>query len=222
MYKIAIDGPSGAGKSTLAKEIAAKLGYVYVDTGALYRTVGLYMYRNHIDPQNAPDVIGALSSIRVRVAYEQGTQHVYLNDEDVSEAIREHEISRYASLVSAVPEVRAFLLDLQRDIAKENSVVMDGRDIGTVIFPDAQVKIFLVANDETRAMRRCRELKEKGQTVAYETVLHDIRERDAQDRNREIAPAVAAPDAVVLDNSGMDLEQCTQAALAIIKEKIHE
>lgn len=222
MYKIAIDGPSGAGKSTLAKEIAAKLGYVYVDTGALYRTVGLYMYRNHIDPQNAPDVIGALSSIRVRVAYEQGTQHVYLNDEDVSEAIREHEISRYASLVSAVPEVRAFLLDLQRDIAKENSVVMDGRDIGTVIFPDAQVKIFLVANDETRAMRRCRELKEKGQTVAYETVLHDIRERDAQDRNREIAPAVAAPDAVVLDNSGMDLEQCTQAALAIIKEKLHE
>lgn len=222
MYKIAIDGPSGAGKSTLAKEIAAKLGYVYVDTGALYRTVGLYMYRNHIDPQNATDVIGALSSIRVRVAYEQGTQHVYLNDEDVSEAIREHEISRYASLVSAIPEVRAFLLDLQRDIAKKNSVVMDGRDIGTVIFPDAQVKIFLVANDETRAMRRCRELKEKGQTVAYETVLHDIRERDAQDRNREIAPAVAAPDAVVLDNSGMDLEQCTQAALAIIKEKLHE
>ena len=222
MYKIAIDGPSGAGKSTLAKAVAAKLGCVYVDTGALYRTVGLYMYRHEIDPQNADAVTASLADFSVKVAYEDGTQHVYLNGEDVSQAIREHIISRYASLVSAIPAVRAFLLDLQRDIAKTNSVIMDGRDIGTVIFPDAEVKIFLVANAETRAMRRCRELEEKGQTVSYETVLHDIRERDAQDSGREIAPAVAAPDAIVLDNSGMDLDACVDAVLKIFEEKIHE
>lgn len=222
MYQIAIDGPSGAGKSSLAREVAARLQFVYVDTGALYRAVGLYMLRHGITPGDRTAVCAVLNRVSVSIAYQDGNQHVFLNGEDVSEAIREHTVSYYASQVSAIPEVRAYLLDLQRDMAKVHNVVMDGRDIGTVIFPDAQVKIFLTASDETRARRRCRELEQKGQDVDYETVLRDIRARDAHDSGRDIAPAVAAPDAVLLDNSGLNAEETVQAALHIIRRKIHD
>ena len=204
MYQIAIDGPSGAGKSSLARRVARELSYIYVDTGAMYRAVGLYMYQNGIEPTDAEAVTAALA----------------LGGKDVSTAIREHIISRYASCVSAIPAVRAFLLELQRDMAKTHNVVMDGRDIGTVIFPDAQVKLYLTADDETRARRRCEELKQKGQSVDYETVLHDIRARDAQDAGREIAPAKPAEDAVFLDNSHITEEETVQEALAIIRRVI--
>lgn len=220
MYQIAIDGPSGAGKSSLARRVARELSYIYVDTGAMYRAVGLYMYRNGIEPTDAEAVTAALAHVQVTVGYENGEQHVYLGGKDVSAAIREHIISRYASCVSAIPAVRAFLLELQRDMAKTHNVVMDGRDIGTVIFPNAQVKLYLTADDETRARRRCEELKQKGQSVDYETVLHDIRARDAQDAGREIAPAKPAEDAVFLDNSHITEEETVQEALAIIRRVI--
>ena len=220
MYQIAIDGPSGAGKSSLARRVARELSYIYVDTGAMYRAVGLYMYQNGIEPTDAEAVTAALAHVQVTVGYENGEQHVYLGGKDVSTAIREHIISRYASCVSAIPAVRAFLLELQRDMAKTHNVVMDGRDIGTVVFPDAQVKLYLTADDETRARRRCEELKQKGQSVDYETVLHDIRARDAQDAGREIAPAKPAEDAVFLDNSHITEEETVQEALAIIRRVI--
>lgn len=220
MYQIAIDGPSGAGKSSLARRVARELSYIYVDTGAMYRAVGLYMYQNGIEPTDAEAVTAALENVQVTVGYENGEQHVYLGGKDVSAAIREHIISRYASCVSAIPAVRAFLLELQRDMAKTHNVVMDGRDIGTVIFPNAQVKLYLTADDETRARRRCEELKQKGQSVDYETVLHDIRARDAQDAGREIAPAKPAEDAVFLDNSHITEEETVQEALAIIRRVI--
>lgn len=219
---IAIDGPSGAGKSSLAKGIAKHYGIVYVDTGALYRTVGLYAQRKGFPAEEAGKILPFLSELEVSLRYEQGEQQVYLFDENVSGLIRTPEISMYASAVSALPEVRAFLLDMQRKIAKENSVVMDGRDIGTVILPEAEVKIFLFANNAERAKRRYEELLVKGQDVRYEDVLADMTKRDENDRTRAAAPAVAARDAVLLDNSGFEPEQTLKKAIEIIDGKLNK
>jgi cytidylate kinase len=216
--QIAIDGPSGAGKSSVAKAIAAKLGIVYVDTGALYRTVGYYVRARGISRTDTAGIESCLPFITIEVRYENGAQHVYLNGEDLGERIREPEISMYASAVSAVPAVRAFLLDTQRDIAAKNSVIMDGRDIGTVILPNADVKVFLTASDEARAKRRTLELQAKGMDVKFEDVLREMRERDDNDRNREVAPAVAAPDAVLLDNSDMTVEETADAVIALTEK----
>ena len=219
MFQIAIDGPSGAGKSSVAKAIAAKLGIVYVDTGALYRTVGYFARSRGVARTDAAGVVALLPEISIAVRYENGAQHVYLNGEDLGERIREPEISMYASAVSAVPEVRAFLLDTQRDIAAKNSVIMDGRDIGTVILPHAEVKVFLTASNEARARRRTKELLEKGIEARYEDVLREMIERDENDRNRAVAPAVAAPDAVLLDNSDLSVAETVDAVIAIAREK---
>lgn len=222
MIRIAIDGPSGAGKSSIAKAIAARLGIVYVDTGALYRTVGYFVRSRGFARTDTRGIVSCLPEIRIEVRYENGAQHVYLNGEDLGDRIREPEISMYASAVSAVPEVRAFLLDTQRDIAAKSSVIMDGRDIGTVILPNADVKIFMTASNEARAERRTRELLAKGIDATYEDVLREMIERDNNDRNRDIAPAVAAPDAVLFDNSALTVEESVEAALAIIREKSGE
>ena len=220
MIKIAIDGPSGSGKSTLAKNIAKELGFIYVDTGALYRSIGLYMFEHHIDTDTPSAVIAALSGINLKLMHIDGKQTVYLNDENVGERIRTPEISRMASIVSSIPEVRAFLLDLQKDMANRYNVVMDGRDIGTVIMPDAQVKIYLSASAENRAKRRYEELCAKGVKTTYETVLEDLVSRDVKDATREIAPAVAAPDAVPLDNSGLEAHETLQKAMEIVRNKL--
>ena len=217
--KIAIDGPSGAGKSTLSKAVSARLGIVYVDTGALYRTVGYAVRQLGIDPHDTAAVIGALDGMRISLRYEDGVQCVYLNGENLGNRIREPEISMYASKVSAIPEVRNFLLGTQRKIAAENDVIMDGRDIGTVILPDAEVKIFMFASPEARAKRRCAELAEKGMPTSYESVLADINERDHNDATRAVAPAVAAEDAVLFDNSDCTFEESVAHLLAIIAEK---
>lgn len=219
MIRIAIDGPSGAGKSSIAKAVAARLGIVYVDTGALYRTVGYYVRGKGIARTDREGVVSCLPHIKIEVRYEDGAQHVYLNGEDLGDRIREPEISMYASSVSAIPEVRAFLLDTQRDIAAKNSVIMDGRDIGTVILPNADVKIFMTASNEARAQRRTKELIAKGMDARYEDVLREMIERDENDRTRDVAPAVAAPDAILLDNSDMTIEENVDAVLSIIDRK---
>ncbi|MBO7740833.1 MAG: (d)CMP kinase [Clostridia bacterium] len=219
MYQIAIDGPSGAGKSTLAKILAAKLGFIYVDTGALYRSIGLYMEMNGIDPKDADAVVAALPNITLALEYHDGSQVVLLNGENVGDRIRTPQISMYASSVSAIPAVRAFLLDTQRNIAAKNNVIMDGRDIGTVILPNANVKIFLVSSFETRARRRVKELLEKGIEASYDEVLADMIARDKNDSSRAVAPLVPAEDAVHLDNSELTLEGTVDAALAIIRGK---
>ncbi len=220
--QIAIDGPSGAGKSSVSKLIAKKLGIIYVDTGALYRTVGYYVKSRGIARNDSAGIVSCLPHIAIEVRYVGGEQRVFLNGEDLGDRIREPEISMYASAVSAIPAVREFLLDTQRDIAAKNSVIMDGRDIGTVILPHADVKIFLTASDEDRAMRRTKELIAKGMQVRYEDVLREMRERDENDRTRETAPAVAASDAIFFDNSGMTVEECADALLAIIREHCGE
>ena len=221
MIKIAIDGPSGSGKSTLARSLAKRYGYVYVDTGALYRTVGLYMLQCGVDIKNSVSVAENLKNISVELKYdENGMQHVLLNGADVGESIRTSEISAAASAVSAIPEVRAFLLDTQRKMAENNNVVMDGRDIGTVIFPDAQVKIFLTAGNLARAERRHKELTEKGENITLEKVLSDMESRDKSDRSRKEAPAIPAQDVVILDNSGFEPEDTLRAACDIINKKL--
>ena len=222
MIQIALDGPSGAGKSTVAKALAKKLGIVYVDTGALYRTVGYYVRQAEKDPKNADEVGALLPDIHIEIKYENGAQHVILNGEDLGDKIRTPEMSMYASAVSAIPAVRSFLLDTQRDIALKNSVVMDGRDIGTVILPNADVKVFLFASNEARAKRRFNELTEKGQNVVYEDVLREMIERDSNDKNRDIAPAVPAKDAVMMDNSHMSIEENVDAIIALVKAKEKE
>ena len=211
---VAIDGPAGAGKSTLARRLAQRLGFLYVDTGAIYRTVGLYTLRNRLAPE---EVVPMLEKLDIRMEYDSGgVQRMRLNGEDVSEAIRVHEVSQRASQVAALPEVRAFLLDFQRRQAREHSVVMDGRDIGTVVLPDADVKIFLTASPEVRAKRRLLELEQRGQPAQYEQILQDIQDRDRQDRNRAAAPLRQAEDAVLLDTSGLDLEQSLTQLLEIV------
>lgn len=220
MVKIALDGPSGSGKSTVAKAISARLGIVYVDTGALYRSVGYYVRTKDLDPKNAEQVESVLPEIELDVRYENGVQCVYLNGENLGDRIRQPEISMYASAVSAIPAVRAFLLETQKSIARKNSVVMDGRDIGTVILPDADVKIFMTASNEARAMRRYNELTEKGVAVKYEDVLREMIERDENDRNRDVAPCVPAEDAIIFDNSDYDLEGSINKVIEIIKEKV--
>lgn len=220
MYQIAIDGPSGAGKSSLAKAAAARLGIVYVDTGALYRTVGYYVTTNGIDPKNAEAVSAVLSEIHVELKFENGTQYVYLNGENLGDKIRRPEISMAASAVSAIPAVRAFLLETQKSIARTHSVIMDGRDIGTVILPEADVKIFLFASDEARAKRRTKELAEKGIAADYNDVLREMRERDAQDRNRDVAPAIPAEDAIMFDNSELTVEESIERLLEIVRRHV--
>lgn len=218
---IAIDGPAGAGKSSIAKLVSKELGYIYVDTGALYRTVGLYSIRKGIDTKDADAVTATLKDIEVKLGFVDGAQHVFLNGEDVSDAIRTPEASMGASNVSAIPAVRTFLFDLQRDIAKNNNCIMDGRDIGTVVLPDAQIKLFLTASPEARAERRYKELIEKGEKVEFQDVLDDINKRDYQDSHREIAPLKQAEDALLVDNSGCNLEEGTALVLGIIKEKLN-
>lgn len=219
MINIAIDGPSGAGKSTVAKALAKKLGYIYVDTGALYRAIGLYVRRAGVLPENSAGVIALLPEIDVRLAYENGEQKVLLSGEDVGPLIRTNEISAYASKVSAIPEVRTFLLELQRDMARKNNVIMDGRDIGTVILPDADVKIFMTASPEARIRRRYEELLASGQSVTLEEVAAAVRERDKNDSTRKVAPAIPTADAVFVDNSGT-FEDTLSNVISIIEEKI--
>lgn len=220
MISVAIDGPSGAGKSSLAKRLAADLGYVYVDTGAMYRTIGLYAVRQGADLHDAAVVAALLPQIRLDIRLVDGTQHVYLNGEDVSEAIRAEEIGMAASAVSAHPPVRAFLLETQRGLAANQNVLMDGRDIGTVVLPNATVKIFLTASPEARAQRRCKELQEKGQAAEYETVLADIRQRDDQDTHRAVAPLKQAEDAILVDTSDIDFDQSFDVLKRTILEHI--
>ena len=215
--QIAIDGPSGAGKSSVSKAAARELGIIYVDTGALYRTIGYYAREQGIAVDNAIAVVPYLDRIHIEVRYENGVQCVYLNGENLGDRIRQNEISMYASAVSSIPEVRAFLLDTQKKIAAENSVIMDGRDIGTVILPDAQVKVFLTASNEARARRRYIELQEKGMPLPYEEILADMNRRDEADRTRAIAPAIPAPDAVILDNSDLNFEETVSALRSIVR-----
>ena len=218
---IAIDGPAGAGKSTIAKAAAKHLGFIYVDTGAMYRAIGLNCLRNGIDPTDAQAVTALLADTKVSLARdEQKNQLVILNGEDVSGFIRTPEVSMAASRASAIPEVRAFLLSLQRDMAKEYDVIMDGRDIGTVVLPDAKIKIYLTASAEARADRRFKELTEKGQVVEYENILKEIKERDYQDMNREIAPLKQAEDAVLVDTTELTLQESIDYMIKVIKERL--
>ena len=219
IINVAIDGPAGAGKSTVARAAAKALGYIYVDTGALYRAVGLNALRNGIVTDDADAVTATLGSITVELKFEQGEQLVLLNGENVSSEIRTPDASMAASNVSAIPAVRAFLFDLQRDIAAKNDCIMDGRDIGTVVLPDAQVKIFLTASPEIRAKRRYDELIEKGQQVEFSDVLDDLIKRDYNDSHREVAPLRPADDGVIVDTSELNLEESINKVIEVIGEK---
>lgn len=216
-FNVAIDGPAGAGKSSIARAAAKELGFIYVDTGALYRAVGVYGLRNGVDNKNADAVASMLPNISVELKFQDGVQHVYLNGEDVSKEIRTPPASMAASDVSAVPAVRQFLFDLQRDIAAKNDCIMDGRDIGTVVLPNAQVKIFLTASPEARAMRRYKELQEKGAKDTYEKVLADLLQRDYNDSHRAVAPLKPADDSITVDNSGLSLEDSIEQVLSVIR-----
>ena len=221
MYSIAIDGPSGSGKSSVAKAVSSRLGFLYVDTGAIYRTVGVFAKRNGIDPHDEETLGKNLDKVDISLKWIDGTQNVFLSNEDVSEEIRTPEMSMYASAVSALGKVREFLLQMQRDFAKENNVIMDGRDIGTVVLPDADVKIFMYATSEARAKRRYKELIAKGKEVTYEEVLEDMLLRDKNDSSRALAPCKPAEDAIMLDNSDMSLDVNIEKVLEIINEKIN-
>ena len=218
MISIAIDGPSGAGKSSLAKRLAAELGYVYVDTGAMYRAIGLYTLRAGQNTKDAAAVAALLPDIHLDIRPGQGAQQILLNGEDVTETVRQEQVGMAASDVSAHPAVRAFLLETQRALAARSNVLMDGRDIGTVVLPGATVKIFLTATPEARAQRRLAELQAKGQAADYATVLADIRLRDDQDTHRAVAPLRQAADAVLLDTSAIDLEE----SYALLKKTVLE
>lgn len=218
---IAIDGPSGAGKSTLAKRLAQELGIFYVDTGAIYRTVGLAARRRGIDPSDAANVEAMLPGLTITMGYgKDGLQHMFLDGEDVTQAIRENEISACASKVAAIPAVRDFLLEMQRKTAREHDVIMDGRDIGTVVLPQADVKLFLTASPEARAKRRYKELLERGQHADFDQVLREVIERDRRDMERETAPLRQGPDAVLADTTGLDLEGSFRLLLGLIRERI--
>jgi cytidylate kinase len=218
MINIALDGPSGAGKSTLAKALAAKLGFIYTDTGAMYRTIGLAVKRAELSLDDKAAIIALLPSLKISLRFEDGEQKIYLGDENVGGLIRTNEISAYASKVSAIPEVRTHLLALQRSIAAENNVIMDGRDIGTVILPNADVKFFVTVSDKERARRRYKELIAKGEVITEEEVYETMKARDLQDSTRAVAPAIPAQDAIFLDNSG-DFDDVLANAIAIITEK---
>lgn len=220
-HAIAIDGPAGAGKSTIAKALAARLHYIYIDTGAMYRAIGLFALRSGVSGEDREGVAALLPEIRLELCFQDGAQHILLNGEDVSQAIRTPQASAYASLVSAIPAVRSFLLDYQRSFARSNSVIMDGRDIGTVVLPQADCKIFLTAGSEARARRRFAELQAKGDESSYEEVLAAIRQRDLQDSSREAAPLKAAEDAVVVDTTACTLEESIEKVYAVAKEKLH-
>ena len=221
IYAVAIDGPSGAGKSTIARSVARELGFVYVDTGAIYRTLGYAAFSRGMDPQDAEAVTALLKTLSIRMDYDSdGLQRMYLGEEDVTDKIRLPEISMYASRVSAIPAVRAFLLEMQQDMARHHSVIMDGRDIGTVVLPQADVKIYLTAAAEARAQRRLLELQQRGQEAEYETILRDIIQRDDLDEHRPIAPLRRAEDAELLDTTHLNLEQSLEALLRMVKEKI--
>ena len=215
-FSVAIDGPAGAGKSTLAKAAAARLGFVYVDTGAIYRTVGLAARNAGVDKADSEGIKALLTGLQVDIQYENGVQKMYLNGGDVTGEIRSPEISAYASYVSAIPEVRAFLMEMQRRLAREHDVIMDGRDIGTVVLPEAGLKIFLTASAEKRAMRRFRELQEKNPAITFEEVLSDMTARDAKDSQRETAPLKAAEDAVLVDTSDLSLEESVELIVNMI------
>lgn len=219
-FNIAIDGPSGSGKSSLAKRLAAHYGFVYIDTGALYRTIGLFIQQKGFASDDSEAIVSVLDEIDISMRLRDGKGEVLLFGEPVGDEIRTPKSSVYASDVSKIPEVRTFLLNLQRDIAAKNNTIMDGRDIGTVILPDAQVKIFLHASNEERARRRYAELCQKGIQTDYRTVLEDIVWRDKNDREREIAPAIPAEDAIMLDNSTLDLDGTVEAAVKIIDERL--
>ena len=218
--RVAVDGPSGAGKSTLARAAAAALGFLYVDTGAIYRTVGLSVRDRGVDPGDEAAVAEMLPPLRIELRYDgEGGQRMFLNGRDVSGEIRLPEISRYASAVSALPVVRAYLMETQRDLARKHDVIMDGRDIGTVVLPDAEVKVFLTASAQARAQRRCRELEERGTPQPFEEVLRDIEDRDFRDTHREAAPLRRAEDAALLDTSALDFQQSLEALLGMIRER---
>ena len=218
---VAIDGPSGAGKSTLARAVARRLGYLYVDTGAIYRTIAYYIWKAGIDPKDGAAVAAELPGLRVELRYgDDGLQHMYLDGEDVTDGIRLPEVSRYASDVSAHPEVRSYLLEMQRQLARTHDVVMDGRDIGTVVLPQADVKIFLTAEAEVRARRRWLELRQRGQQAEFDTVLRDVLARDEQDSSRSAAPLRQAEDAVLADTTDKNLEQSLALLTQIAKERL--
>lgn len=220
-FAVALDGPAGAGKSSIAKRAAAALDFIYVDTGALYRTIGLAASRRGVDPVASPEVEEMLSQIKVDLTFnDRGEQVVLLDGEDVSGLIRTPEASMMASKISAIPAVRAYLLDLQRNMAKTQNVIMDGRDIGTVVLPDAQVKIFLTASPEARAERRYKELVEKGMDVKYEDILQDVITRDYNDTHRETAPLKPAEGCVMVDTTELDFEQSIEKIISVIKERI--
>ena len=217
---IAIDGPSGAGKSTLARRLATTLRFLYVDTGAIYRTIAYYAYANHLDPADEAAVLAALPNIRIELCHDaEGLQRMILYGEDVTDAIRLPQISQYASVVSAYPGVRAFLLEMQRDFARKGSVIMDGRDIGTVVLPQADVKIFLTASPEARARRRCLELEQRGTPEPVDQVLSEIQQRDWDDSHRETAPLRQAEDAVVVDTTELNFEESLAALLTVVRGK---
>ena len=218
---IAVDGPSGAGKSTMAKKLARALGFLYVDTGAIYRTLGLFALRQGISPEDEAAVSKLLPMVSIRLDYgEDWVQKMYLNGEDVTDAIRTPEVSTAASQISAIPGVRDFLMDMQRDLSKQGNVIMDGRDIGTVVLPDADVKIFLTASAEDRARRRFEELTARGSRTDYETVLADIRERDHRDSTRSAAPLRQAEDALLVDTTGNSMEESFEVLLQTVREKL--
>ena len=220
-YAVAVDGPSGAGKSTLAKAAAERLGILYVDTGAIYRTIGLYVQRRGIDPQDTAAVLAALPDIHIAMEHDgDGLQRMLLNGEDVSADIRLPEISMYASAVSAIQGVRDFLMEMQRSLAREHSVIMDGRDIGTVVLPQADAKIFLTASPEARARRRCDELAQRGTPQDYAEVLREMEERDYNDTHRAAAPLRAADDAIMVDTSSMDFNASLELLLDVIRGSV--
>lgn len=220
MIAVAIDGPAGAGKSTIARKVSEEIGFIYVDTGALYRTIGYYAILHNIDPEDKDKVSACLDNIKITLKFNQGKQCVFIGDIDVSDKIRTPEISMAASAVSAIPSVRKFLLDLQKNLALENNVIMDGRDIGTVVLPNADIKIFLTASSEERAKRRYADLKIKDKDIKFQDVLNDIKQRDFNDINRKIAPLKPADDAIIVDTTGESLEQSVSRLSSLIRERI--
>ena len=220
MFAVAIDGPAGAGKSSVAKAAAKELGFVYVDTGAIYRTIALYVLRQGVAPQDAAGVEGLLPQIEIGMEYTDQGQKMILNGEDVTGLIRTPEVSMATSTCSAIPAVRAFLLQLQRDLAEKNNVLMDGRDFGTVVLPHAQLKVFLTASPQERARRRVLQLEESGRKADYEAILRDIQQRDYQDSHRETAPLRPAEDSVLVDTSGVTFEESVRRLVELVRERL--